>query len=311
MVNILQVKTIQSGAFKTLIEALQTLLNDVNFNFTPLDPSKYEEVNDRDSDVCDDSSDCDNSESSGDSKNFIQDNQTQEPQKKVGGLKINAVNKNKTIYIHVKLDADKFDYYECIEAEITLGINLSSLYRNLKCMTNVDTITLSLEDESREELKIMLENGEKNQKITSRLNLVDLEKLEYNIRPIKFPYKIDMPSVDFHNHCKNMMTFSNKMEIICTSKKVEFKCKGEQGVVCIEIGQADNGLSIASTDTETKIVQGEFELKFLVLFTKCTNLGQNVSLYLENDCVLIVKYDVAALGDIKLCLAPNRKEDVL
>jgi proliferating cell nuclear antigen len=301
MVNILQVKTIQSGAFKTLIEALQTLLNDVNFQFTPLDVKKIYVKPDSDS--------SEPNSDSGDSRNFIENNQEKDNIKKVGGLKINAVNKNKTVYVHVKLDADKFDYYECTEPEITLGINLSSLYRNLKCMTNVDTITLSVDHESREELKIILENSEKNQKITSRLNLVDLEKLEYNIKPIKFPYKIDMPSIDFHNHCKNISTFSNKMEIICTSKKIEFKCKGEQGMVCIEIGQTDNGLSIESTNSETKIVQGEFELKYLVAFTKCTNLGQNVSLYLENDCVLILRYDVAALGDIKLCLAPNRKEE--
>ena len=39
-------------------------------------------------------------------------------------------------------------------------------------------------------------------------------------------------------------------------------------------------------------------------FIKCTPLCSNLEMYLGNDLPLIVKYDVASLGEIKLCLAP-------
>lgn len=58
----------------------------------------------------------------------------------------------------------------------------------------------------------------------------------------------------------------------------------------------------------TDIVQGIFSLKHLVLFTKCTNLSSTVELYLKNDYALIVKYRVSSLGEIKLCLAPQHGE---
>jgi proliferating cell nuclear antigen len=53
----------------------------------------------------------------------------------------------------------------------------------------------------------------------------------------------------------------------------------------------------------SKIIQGEFSLKNLGYFIKCTNLCSQIEVYLENDLPLVVKYNVASLGEIKLCLA--------
>ena len=52
-------------------------------------------------------------------------------------------------------------------------------------------------------------------------------------------------------------------------------------------------------------MQGIFSLKHLTHFTKCTNLCNTTELYLKNDYPLIVRYQVASLGEIKLCLAPQ------
>jgi hypothetical protein len=48
---------------------------------------------------------------------------------------------------------------------------------------------------------------------------------------------------------------------------------------------------------------GEFSLKNLSYFIKCTNLCSQVEIYLENDLPMVVKYDVADLGEIKLCVS--------
>ena len=53
------------------------------------------------------------------------------------------------------------------------------------------------------------------------------------------------------------------------------------------------------------VMCGEFPLKSLNNFIKCTPLSQNLEIYLENDLPLIVKYDIGSdMGDIKLCLSP-------
>ena len=48
-----------------------------------------------------------------------------------------------------------------------------------------------------------------------------------------------------------------------------------------------------------------FSLKHLLLFTKCTNLSNNIELYIKNDYPMIIRYGVANLGEIKLCLSPK------
>ena len=48
--------------------------------------------------------------------------------------------------------------------------------------------------------------------------------------------------------------------------------------------------------------------KHLVSYCKCTNLCNSIELFLKNDYPLIIKYAVASLGEIKLCLAPLPSE---
>ena len=301
MVYILELKTVQSGAFKTLVEALKEILNDVNFEFSPYYIEDNSIESDHDSDNSDESN-SENSDSEDEEKKVVA-----KGTKKVGGLKVMAVNKTQTILIHLKLDADKFDYYYCARKKLILGINMLNFYRLIKTMSNFDTLTLAVDDDDINKLIIKLENGDKNCISTYKLNLMDLDVEDIEVEPAKFPYSINMLSVDFHKICKDMHNIAEKIEIKCTSKKIYFHCKGEMASLETELGETANGLSIDVYQDE--IVQGLFELKNLVLFTKCTNLCNTVTLYIKNDYPLVIKYSVAALGEIKLCLSPNKPKD--
>ena len=50
------------------------------------------------------------------------------------------------------------------------------------------------------------------------------------------------------------------------------------------------------------------ELKFLLIFTKCTNLCNQVTLFLKNDYPIILTYQIANLGEIKLVLSPSKSD---
>jgi proliferating cell nuclear antigen len=62
-------------------------------------------------------------------------------------------------------------------------------------------------------------------------------------------------------------------------------------------------MSFTLKQDSSKIIQGEFSLKNLGYFIKCTNLCQQIEMYLENDLPLVIKYNVASLGSIQLCLS--------
>ena len=100
---------------------------------------------------------------------------------------------------------------------------------------------------------------------------------------------------------------SDKIEIksVATNAGAEliFKCSG--GFAQAEVRRAESdGMVYLHKQDNSKIIQGEFSLKNLGYFIKCTNLCSQIEMYLENDLPLVVKYNVASLGEIKLCLAP-------
>ena len=286
MVLILELKTTQTAAIKILTDTLNSLLSDVNFIFYPM----YIENDSDDSD-----------EISSELK-----------EKKIGGVIIKEINKTGTILVYTKLDADKFDIYtyNYNKKKISLGLNLNNLLKCLKCMSHFDTMTWQVDSEDMNKLVIILESTERKEKKIFRLNLMDLEEEKYEVEPIDFPYSIILPSQDFHKYCKDMASATDKIELMCTKNKVIFSGNGELGQVEFEVGETNGGLSIeVNSNCSDEIVQGLFELRFLIIFTKCTNLCSTVTLYLKNDYPLIVRYAISALGEIKLVLSPSKPID--
>jgi proliferating cell nuclear antigen len=171
-------------------------------------------------------------------------------------------------------------------------------------------MTWAIDSDDINKLIIILESSERKEKKTFKLNLMDLEEEKYEIEPIDFPYSITLPSQDFHKYCKDMFSAAEKIEIICTNNKVMFSGNGELGQIDFEVAETNGGLIIETNhNCYDEIVQGLFDLRFLIIFTKCTNLCNTVTLYIKNDYPLIVKYTVAALGEIKLVLSPSKQDD--
>ena len=295
MVYIIELKTTQTSAIKIVVDAVNSLLTDANLDFYPY---YIEESNSKDSDETESikTSDVD---------------PPNEPKKSIGGIILKEVNKTGKILIYMRLDADKFDVYKYNyhKNKLSLGIDINNLLKCLKCMSNFDTMTWLVDDDDINKLIIILESTEKKEKKTFKLNLMDIEEETYDISPIQFPYSIILPSQDFHKYCKDMATSTDKIEIKATSNRLFFSGKGEIGNIDFEVGETNGGLSIISTTNNTnEIVQGLFELKFLLIFTKCTNLCNQVTLFLKNDYPIILTYQIASLGEIKLVLSPSKSD---
>ncbi|ULY68458.1 putative proliferating cell nuclear antigen [Chlorella virus XW01] len=279
MVKVLRLQTTQGASIRQLVECINFILDEINITFTP----KYIS---------------ENSEEEDDTK------------LKVGGITIKEVNKQSSVLIHCKLDADKFENYEYKydKKKITIGINLGNLLKCLKCMNNYDTMTWEIDDEDFNKLTIIFETktNDKEEKKIFKLNLMDLDDEELIIDPVNFNYLINLPSQDFQEYCKKMVLATNRLELICNGEKLILKGKGDMGSIEFETSQSPGGLQIQKITNTKEIFQGLYELKYLQMFTKCTNLCNNVILYLKNDYPLIVEYAVAALGKIKLVLSPAK-----
>jgi len=220
------------------------------------------------------------------------------------GMKIVAMDSSHTVLVHLRLNANNFENYACRRNKLILGVNLINLYKLMKIMGNNDTLSLKVEEDDLSSLHIFIENSEKNSITKFKLNLMDLHEENIEIPPPSFESVITMPSLDFQKICRDMHNLAEEIEIKSVGNQLIFSCKGQFAEQETSIGSSSNGLAFIQNE-EDKIVQGIYALKHLVLFSKCTNLCNSVELYLKNDFPLIIKYAVASLGEIKLCLAPK------
>lgn len=254
---VLEIKTVQSQAFKILIECLKELITDTTIDFDET------------------------------------------------GLKIVCMDTTMCVLAHCKLLAEKFEYYHC-ENKISVGVNFINLYKLIRTINSNDTLTLFIESNDLNHLGIKIENGEKNSKTTYKLNLLDLDSRQIHIDNAEFNTVINLPSVDFQKWCRDMNNIAETVEIKNIGNQLILSCKGDFCSQETIIVDNDNGINtINYKKNSDDIVQGIFNLKYLVLFSKCSNLCGTVELLLKNDYPIVVRYLVASLGTISLLLAPT------
>lgn len=220
------------------------------------------------------------------------------------GIKLIATDNSNNVLIHMKLHSENFDYYYCNKSTI-IGVNMTNMYKLIKTMNNNDILSLFLSSDNPNQLGIQINNNEKNSKTVYKLNLLDIDNKDINIPPAEFETELTLPSSDFQKLVRDMINIGELMEIKSVGTQLILNCQGDFANQETCLNETNNGLQFNQSSSPEQPIQGVYSLKFLLLFTKCTNMCNQIYLYIKNDYPLIIKYAVANLGDIKLCLAPN------
>lgn len=223
------------------------------------------------------------------------------------GIRIINMDKSHTILVHLYLAAQNFEVFNCSLDKIVIGVNMFHLFKLINTIDNDDTLTIYIEKSDYSDgivhhLGLKFENGEIRQCKTQKLRLIEPENEEMDIPNVHFSSILNMPSTDFQKIIRDLSIISDKLELKSVGSELIFKCNGQFAQAEIRRSESNGGMEFIQKD-ENVIVQGEFSLKNLSYFIKCTNLCNQIEMYLENDLPLIVKYSVASLGEIKLCLA--------
>jgi proliferating cell nuclear antigen len=224
------------------------------------------------------------------------------------GIRIINMDKSHTILAHLYLAAQNFEFYECKKEKIIIGVNMFHLFKLINSIDNDDTLTIYIENSDYADgivshLALKFENGEIKQCKTQKLRLIEPEPEELQYPDVKFASIINLPSADFQKIIRDLSCISDKLEIKSVGNELIFKCSGQFASAEIHRAESDGSMGFILKQDSSKVIQGEFSLKNLGYFIKCTNLCQQIEVYLENDLPLVVKYDVASLGSIKLCLS--------
>ena len=225
------------------------------------------------------------------------------------GIRIINMDKSHTILVHLYLAASNFEFYECKKDKIIIGVNMFHLFKLINSIDNDDTLSIYIENNDYYDgivshLALKFENGDIKQCKTQKLKLIEPEQDELEVPDVKFSSIINLPSADFQKIIRDLSCISDKLEIKSVGSELIFKCQGQFASAEIHRAEADESMKFILKQDSSKVIQGEFSLKNLGYFIKCTNLCPQIEVYLENDLPLVVKYNVASLGEIMLALVP-------
>ena len=224
------------------------------------------------------------------------------------GIRIVNMDKSHTILVHLELLAENFEHFFCKYPKIVIAVNMFHLFKLISTIDIDDTLTLFIEDKHYcdgvvKYLGMKFENGNILQCKTQYLRLIEPDKQDIVIPDVSFSSIIHIPSNDFQKIIRDMSSLSDRIEIKCVGDELIFSLSGPFANVQIRRSECSGNLEYIQKHPSSKIIQGEFPLKYLNYFIKCTNLCSSIEIMLENDLPLIIKYNVASLGCIKLCLA--------
>jgi proliferating cell nuclear antigen PCNA len=295
--EILKVVTEHSPPLKTLFEVLKDILTEVNIEFRSDQQSKKE------------------LEANGNKKGAVKKTNSEDDR---NCMKITAVDPTKTVLISLKLLGKNFTTFKCKQRKILAGVNMPYIYKSVFKTTNkLDIISFSLNHDNKNILKVDVETPDTGKSTEFDIKLLDLKQEKTIIPDITFEAIITIDSQEFCKLCRDMNANSNYIDIQCLPDEISFRCKGEGGNRKT-IYQTNNSTNPEKEEnnlvsiyhgskespTSPQIVQGVYELKNLVLFSKCATLSPQIEIFMKNNCPLVIKYTVATLGRLLVCISP-------
>jgi proliferating cell nuclear antigen PCNA len=293
--RILEIKTTQTGAFKQVIERISGIISDCCIIIIPQDENIKEEENnyyDEEVNVVDKKSDKKNKQTN------------------PGGMRILRLTEDRTILIKLSLDASNFEYFYCGEPKIMIGVDMHNFHTSLKTINDDNSITLYMNKDNRSILYISSDNetNEGNEETDIELFLMDINDPKLEVPRTQFQNRIRMAADKFHSICKNLNINSVYVEIKSVGNSISFKGQNEGGKVTKSFSDVNCSQKKKNHSKEC-IVQGVYELRNLMCFSKCNKLCNVIDIYLKNDFPLVLVIDVAKLGRLYIFVTPIEVEN--
>jgi proliferating cell nuclear antigen len=216
------------------------------------------------------------------------------------GMYIVTLDTARTSLIDMFLAADNFEEYHCEQEEIIAGINISNTFKLLKTITNNDVLTIEIN--SKEYMDFEITSEAKKTSTKFQLKLLDINESRIEVPDVTMTSVTILPSADFQRLCRDMSNIGTDIEITRVGNELRLRCEGDF---------ANQETSIECPE-ESPEITGLYSLRYLNIFTKATSMCSSLQIMQEEgNRFLILKYNVANLGELKFYLATKVSEDQL
>ena len=191
------------------------------------------------------------------------------------GMKIINFDKTHTILVNVALHSNKFEYYKCEPEKIIVCANTLHLFKVISTMSNDDTLSMYIDKDDYHEgivshLGLQYDNGDIKQCYSQKLRLIEPDMEELVVPDVEYSTIINLPTSDFQKIVRDLNGISDRIEIKSVGNDLVFSCDGNFASSKIYRTQSDGNMEFLQKTDASVIIQGEFSLKSLSHFIKCT-----------------------------------------
>lgn len=222
------------------------------------------------------------------------------------GMKILTMDSTHSCLVSLKLDAENFCEFEC-NGSYHIGVNMLSLFKLLKSVSSNDTISISIDENSPNEMRISVENLDKRSYTKYDLKLLDIDIETITIPDVESEVLVTIPSVDLQRITRDVTNLSDTVTITSKDETLEFSCDGDFARQCTSIGSAEHGLTF-KTNGPKKEIQASYNVKYISMFCKASSVSPIMEIHLKENYPLIMRFPIS-LGVIQFVLAPKAKDD--
>lgn len=225
------------------------------------------------------------------------------------GMQLQAMDNSHVSLVSLNLRSDGFDLYRC-DRNLSMGINLGSMFKIMKCAANDDILTIKAQDNA-DTVMFMFESPNQEKVSDYEMKLMDIDQEHLGIPETDYSSIIKMPSGEFSRICKDLSQFGESMVISCTKEGVKFSAAGDVGSANIKLAQTSN----VDKEEEAVIIEMQepvtltFACRYLNSFTKASPLSGQVILSMSADVPLVVEYKIGEIGQIRYYLAPKIEDE--
>jgi proliferating cell nuclear antigen len=221
------------------------------------------------------------------------------------GISLQALDTTHVSLVALKLKSSAFDPWIC-DRNITLGLNMSTLGKILKCAGNDDSVTLRSED-STDNLTFLFETKGKDKLSEFQLKLINLEAETLSVADQEYSATVTMSSVEFQRICRDLSMLGDTVTIDVSKEGVRFVTSGPIGTGNILV-KKNSAADKADDQVDIQLQEPialNFGLRYLGLFSKAASLSTRVRLGMGAELPLEVEFKIEDKGYVKFFLAPK------
>lgn len=225
------------------------------------------------------------------------------------GLTVQAVDDSRVLLVSLLVGSSAFTEYRC-DRDLTLGIDMESFSKIVKCANNDDFLTLVAED-SPDLVLTIFEDKTKERVSEYALKLMDIDSEFLKIDEMDYDSVITMPSVDFAKIVRDLRNISESMKITVTKDSVKFAAEGDLGsalVVLKPYTNLDKPGENFTVNVDSPVML-TFGLKYLSDIVKATSLAPTITIKLADKTPALFEYKLDVGGYLRFYLAPKFEDD--